>query len=668
MDAVRRIPLGQISRSVLIVSAAAFIAAGVWLASSLWTSLPALALSVFAATFTIARRWPAVAPAVMLLPACLLPALVRHVAGGFDPAHVLVWLASLLGGIVGLRGFRDWVLPRLWCLLLVHGALCVAMSAVVVACRELDWTTQLLHSERVWVTAQGIHPRVALVWIAYVATAQLVALLWLDALFDRYRKNTVHLNREVVLPLVTSIGLGAAVAVVQMFWDIEWLNSRMFAFLRRASGLLLDANSMGMTAALGTAAAIALGLGATRRRALILAVVAVVSVTAVWGSGSRTASLVALVILGSTVLVVCARALHAGGRVKLLVGIGMLTVALATGVSLVGRAETVGPIARVHAWIANASGERTVRSTLRELWDRDGYGLAAASMIGRYPWTGVGPGVFHLMVLDYTSPLHDQTRLPTDNAQNWLRHQVAETGVLGSIGWASWAVLFMAWIVHSRVWRRPVGTVLSAALVGVAAVSLVSVPTQNPAVLMIAATLVFWLRTVSGDEGPDTGASAGAWIVVWAGALVFAVATFLVARTDLRLPERAIRAGWTYNVGYYDVETAAGRSFRWTKPRAIIAFTAPRGYLRLAYSVQHQHLSVDPVRVRFWRDGELVIDEILQDNQLRTAYLFVGRKRNGIILESEVNRPFMDHGRQLGIAIQDWEVVTRPPPGARIIN
>lgn len=663
--------LSRAARLVVVISAACAIGAAAFLGSALQPSLMAWTLGAFLLTLVAAVLRPKVAPALVLLPSCLLPAIIREWVGVYDPAHVSIWLSAMLGGIVGSSRARAWSLPGWWGPHLAHGALSIALVWAVVAAREFDWTLRFLYDDSVWVTAQGVSPRVAVVWVCYVSASAMIGVLWLDALFAQYREaSSEEFGRRVTQWLAVSAFIGALVAVVQMSWAMSWMNAGSFAFLRRASGLLLDANAFGMTAAIGGAIALVLGVQTVRWYGAIgWGLVAALCWVAVWGSGSRT-SLLVVVMAGAAAaasLVFAAVTCRRSRAIVLVVVAAAGSLAFAVAV-WAPSTEAVGPLARVTAWLDDPSRTRTLRGTLVELWNRDGYGLAAASMIGHFPWTGVGPGMFHLMVLDYTSMIHYPIRLPTDNAQNWLRHHVAETGVLGSIGWAMWAALFVGWVVRSRVWRRPAGAVLSATLAGVAAVSLVSMPTQNPAVLLIAATLVFWLWSLSGHEAISPASSPRAWIVVWIGALAFAGATLWIARSDLRLPERAIRAGWTYHAGYHGLETTPDRPFRWTKPRATVAFAAPRGYLRLGYSIQHENLSADPVRVRFWWDGELIIDETVADNQLRTAYLLVGGGRNGVILDSEVNRPFMDHGRELGVAIQDWEVVMQPPDGARVFR
>ena len=59
-------------------------------------------------------------------------------------------------------------------------------------------------------------------------------------------------------------------------------------------------------------------------------------------------------------------------------------------------------------------------------------------MIRDTPWTGVGPGMYHVIAPDYWRVMRQMT-LAFDNAQNWWRHQVAELGVLGAAPVIAWS-------------------------------------------------------------------------------------------------------------------------------------------------------------------------------------------------------------------------------------
>src|SRR5687768_1049722 len=139
--------LSRAARLTVVGSAWAVLALGAWIGASLQPSLPAIVAAAFIATLLIARGWPRIAPAAVLLPACLHPALIKETAGIYDPVHASIWLGALLGAVIGLTGARDWSLPRIWRFTLAHGALCLALVWPIVAGRELDWTPGFLSED-----------------------------------------------------------------------------------------------------------------------------------------------------------------------------------------------------------------------------------------------------------------------------------------------------------------------------------------------------------------------------------------------------------------------------------------------------------------------------------------------------------------------------------------
>ncbi len=76
-----------------------------------------------------------------------------------------------------------------------------------------------------------------------------------------------------------------------------------------------------------------------------------------------------------------------------------------------------------------------------QLWRRGGYGTASTTMIREHPLFGVGVGSFNWLSGDYTE-LAGEGRQRPDNAQNWIRHLLAEIGVLGLLHILWWCGLF----------------------------------------------------------------------------------------------------------------------------------------------------------------------------------------------------------------------------------
>src|ERR1700730_3327923 len=124
----------------------------------------------------------------------------------------------------------------------------------------------------------------------------------------------------------------------------------------------------------------------------------------------------------------------------------------------------------------------SVTAFLRELlWRRQDYGTAAVAMIRDHPMFGVGVGSFHLLTADYGKLIGYNGFLVPDNAQNWFRHQLAEFGVLGSVGWIVWVAAFAVFLLRApiRAADRFAASTLKGALVALAVISLVGMPTQH---------------------------------------------------------------------------------------------------------------------------------------------------------------------------------------------
>ena len=293
-----------------------------------------------------------------------------------------------------------------------------------------------------------------------------------------------------------------------------------------------------------------------------------------WGSGSRTALITGVITL---IFLVWhsghdARTTVSARRLLPLVTVSALVTLLAV-VSSIG-SPAVGSLRRLHDSLPGVSA-RSVSAFLSEMWNRNGYGAASLLMIEQHPIVGTGPGSFFFLVPDY-SLMTGSAPLPPDNAQNWYRHQLAEFGVLGSIGWIAWVVTFGWFVVTARAGRaadRLTIAGLRGILVALAIISLVGMPAWNPAVTLTFWTMAFWLTAVASPGPTDRthGAAIGAakWVGIGAVLLVFLGGTAYAARRDLRVANRAAEHGWRYSYGFYDPERAAdGSQFRWAEQHA----------------------------------------------------------------------------------------------------
>ena len=113
-------------------------------------------------------------------------------------------------------------------------------------------------------------------------------------------------------------------------------------------------------------------------------------------------------------------------------------------------------------------------------------------------------GLFTCWSAHYYFLLTQGGSIVPDNAQNWYRHQLVENGLIGSVGWILWVVLF-GWFVMSARAPQPTrfaATIVKGMLVALAVVSLVGMPTQNVAVTITLWTLAFWYLALVGVPGP----------------------------------------------------------------------------------------------------------------------------------------------------------------------
>ena len=147
-------------------------------------AIPAAAAAAFVVSWMCARRWPSIAPMVVLVALPLGPALLTslfHVAA-LNIFYTLL-LAALLGSLLPTLPLDRWALPRSWAPLLAAWALTIALGWPVMILREAGLrlgTLRDIGALDSW--AYLTTPQVES-WILYVAITQLVGLLWLDWLF-----------------------------------------------------------------------------------------------------------------------------------------------------------------------------------------------------------------------------------------------------------------------------------------------------------------------------------------------------------------------------------------------------------------------------------------------------------------------------------------------------
>jgi hypothetical protein len=253
-----------------------------------------------------------------------------------------------------------------------------------------------------------------------------------------------------------------------------------------------------------------------------------------------------------------------------------------------------------------------------------------------------------------------------DNAQNWYRHQLTELGVVGSFGWIAFVAVFGRFVLRRRMAERREASILRATILAFAAISLVGMPSQHPVVSFTFWTFAFWYVSivVAPDGGPI---STRSWVVVILVCAIFAAGTAYFAATQLRVAARAQRVGFPYSYGFYYAEPdAEGGEYRWARQRAVSVIEATDRVLKLSVWVNHADIAMNPVDVKVWRDGELVINTTLKDvSRVKTAVRLPSHEKR-IVLDTWVNRVIrpadfgVSDSRELGLMVK-WEFASQLP-------
>ena len=637
-----------------------------------WPSLPWVSLVALAGSFLAARRFRTAVVQGWLGLTYLAPGLLALGLGDFRVWDLTPWFAGLFGAMLATADPTRWHLPEPWRAPLVAWVLIVAASWPVVWLRELDFAPSVVGPADPANNGVGVPLGIVHLGVYGVVLAHAFGLLWLDWLCATFpRRDAVRFQRVVLTPLAVGWGLATVVALYQAVVDIRFINPGHWVGLRRASGTLMDANPFGMLAALWGAIGVGMVLARRRRSAGPLPVSVVGFATLVlaaswyglWVSGSRSA-----LLAGGIVLIVILRwtvplaVKVPGGRVA---AVGLVVVLLAGGALLPTGSSMVGPWERMELPTASLA---SVRAFGVELWDRNWYGTSAVQMIADSPLVGVGVGMFHVLVPDVAHQL-GHGRLEPDNAQNWFRHQLAELGVLGSLGWILWVALFLRLLAMGR----PVGGaaapagIVRGALVALGLASLVGMPTQNTALYLTFWTLVFWYALLvepSAARGvPRRIGARVVWAGVWVLTLAYVAGLGFVSWTDLRVPLRAQRADWDYSYGFYDPESAGSADeFRWAAGRALAVVPVRDRWIELTAWTHHPDVREDPVELKVWLDGTLLLHTWREDGEPISRALRIPDHQQRVRIETWVDRTWRpsdyeeEDTRELGPGVR-WRFV-----------
>ena len=624
-----------------------------------------IALAIAVVLAVAGDRVRFIALPVLLSLMYVLPALMIVWVGNENFSIEYVFLLPLLGLACSGPGAWRWSLPSSWQWPLITWAIIVSLTWPIVFMREADFRWWILWSTTAN-TSVGVSPGEVNQHVTYFAVIHNLGILWIDALCRWYRSDRLRFTREVVYPLAITAAIGGVVAIYQGFVDLTFLNRGFWTYMLRAAGTHGDPNKLGAIAAFWTVGTVVLARRlASPWPSIVSAASIVIGTAAVWISGSRTG-------LGA-IIVSLAIAAFETIRVwrfdtRRLVTFGAVAVVAAAVVAIVlQNASTHTVVQRGTLGYLPIIGDRGIVNSANELlWERFGYGPAAIEMVKDHPIDGVGVGMFHTLVHDFGKLRGYDIR--SDNAQNWLRHMVAELGILGAVPVLWWCIV-LAMLLFSRAGplsdRLSLG-LLRAVLLGFIVASTFGMPAQAAAVAITFWVFVFWLVLERADDA--AAVRQNGWTkptAIAAGLLVaiHAAATVADARGDLRPRHRAERFDWFYRYGIGELEADPGGNpvqRRWTWREAVVVIPVKGKVLKFVAWIDHPDGDANPPHVTVRADSRVVHDGPLT----RSTPLFIDipatAGKTHMVIETSIDRVYrpaeqgIPDRRELGLSIRDW--------------
>ena len=662
----------QVLRAIVILSTVVAAIAEAYLATPysppqvFW-----IAMAGFVLLLTAGGRLRKVAMPIVTASLYLTPAIFLATLGGQNYGLDVVWILPMLGLILSDRGALQWSLPARWQWPLITWSAIVAIAWPIVFLREADFALWILPLERVSNTSIGIGPWEVGQNVAYFALIHNVGILWVDALCRWYRHDHDRFRREVLAPMALTAAVSAMVAVYQGFVDLTFLNQGFWAYMIRASGTLADPNKLGSVAAFWTIGAVVFARRLPRPWAAMVTVLGLVlGVVTVWLSGSRTglASLIVSVALAGFETLRWSR-LDLRKLATATLAIVALSVVL---VFVLQNASTHTIVQRGTLGYLPFFGDRGIAASANELlWERFGYGPTAIQMVKEQPIDGVGPGLFHALSHDY-GRVAGYTIPQADNAQSWLRHHIAELGLVGSIPilWWCFVMLRQLFSPGPSTDRISFG-MLRGLLIAFFIASLFGMPAQAVAIVITFWVFAFWILVEANQQYPVEGAAAPPPQSQWSRAALISAAALIVihagativdANGDLRPRNRSMRFGWFYKYGMTEIEADPGGNpigRRWTMKQSLAVVEVKGKVLKFVAWIDHPDADQKPVHVRVWADSALVYEGDLRRNPIFLDIPATPGKSH-LVLETEIDRLWRpsDSGgrdrRELGLSIRDW--------------
>ena len=385
---------------------------------------------------------------------------------------------------------------------------------------------------------------------------------------------------------------------------------------------MLFRSKLGSVVSFWTVGAMAFAMRVRRPWSVVISACAISAGTvAVWVCGSRTG----LAAVGISLAIAALEAIRywwrnrsalgmAGSRVGLMAAGAVLLLAVVVGILQGASTHTI--VQRGTLGYVPFIGDRSIANSANELlWERFGYGLAAIEMIKEHPVSGIGPGMFHWLVIDYGSDAgySGDRLLVSDNAQNWFRHNLAELGFIGMVPLLWWCVAFLRMLFARANGGDPlVLGFLRAVFIGFVSASIFGMPAQSIAIVITFWAFAVWFLL---EHGP-VDMSTPAWpkpVAIACVALIalHACSTTVEAMNSLRPLERARRWDWYYRYGWSgkdDIEPDPGGNpvgRRWTLTKSLSLVEVKGRVLKFVAWVDHPDSVERPVHTRVWADSVL---------------------------------------------------------------
>jgi hypothetical protein len=388
---------------------------------------------------------------------------------------------------------------------------------------------------------------------------------------------------------------------------------------------------------------------------------------AVWSTGSRTALLASLV--GTFILAVHAWRLFSIRQ--LLIG-GVASVAVCAAVLGFVPSTTV---ARARSMVPTLSGA-DLRAAAYQLWSRDMYGTAALQMIAEHPLVGVGVGGFNYQHGEVLYRLN-RTERPPDNAQNWYREQLAELGLVGSLGWIAWLIMFIWMLVRcpDASGQHVMAGAVKGAILGLAAASMLGIPTQDTAPSITLVVLACWCIMLK-ESSWLASRRRSKWRgrLEWALVLIVLAAymggTVQAAREALRPPLRALRIGFPYRYGFLPDKTDP--TIRWTRAKAVDVFSVEKRWLKVEIGEVAPDAPARPVQVNVHLNRKSIIQVTRRGNFPIIRWIKMPAYGTPLMIQIDVDRTWRpadfsgsSEKEERGVAVA-WTFSDDDPPKGSI--